>query len=112
MRQAIQLKIEPRPDYIYAAVSGSFDLSQMVEAIKEIFAAAYAQGLRRILLDARAIAGEITLMDRCEMGGTGAESQREPVRVAFLASEHHVWPDRFGENVANNRGLSTKVTTS
>ena len=93
-------------------MAGPFDLTHFIDALKEIFAATYAHGLRRILIDARALEGEITLLDRFEMGRMGAELQREPVRVALIASVHHIWPDRFGENVANNRGLVTKVTTS
>ena len=112
MRPTFQLKIEPQPDYVLALLSGPFDLPHFINAAKEIFAATYARGLRRIVIDARALEGEITLMDRFEMARMGAEMQRQPLRLAFIASEHHIWPDRFGENVANNRGLATKVTTS
>ena len=107
----MNLKIEPRPEYLLATLSGPFDLPQSLNAIREIFAACGSHGLRKILFDMRTVEGNLNLMDRFDLGRGAAELQRVPLRVAVLAREDQVWPDRFAETVANNRGLVTKVTT-
>jgi len=107
----MRVEIVPQPGHLCAIVSGKFDREQIPDVLKEIFDASSRHGLRKILIDARTIEGEISLMARYDLGRIAAELQREPVRLAIVASEKQVWPERFAENVANNRGLPTKVTT-
>jgi len=107
----MRIEIEPRPDHLLAVASGSFDHAQLADVLKDIFTASSRHGLRKILIDARTLEGEISLMARYDLGRIAAELQREPVRIAVVASEDQIWPDRFGENVANNRGVMAKVTT-
>ena len=106
----IEIKLEP--DYLVAVVSGGFDHARLADVLKDIFAASSKHGLRKILIDVRSLQGEISLMARYDLGRISAELQREPVRVAVVATENQIWPDRFAENVANNRGLKAKVTTT
>jgi len=107
----MRIEIDPRPDRLHAVASGLFDHAQLAAALTDIFAASSKHGLYRIIIDATALEGEISLMARYDLGRMAAELQREPVRLAIVGSEAQVWPDRFGENVANNRGVKTKVTT-
>ena len=108
----MHLKIEPRSDHLHAAVSGSFTHAQLADLLKEIFAASTQHGLRKILLDIGSLEGDIPLMARYDFGRMAAELQREPVRFVVVGSKDQMWPDRFGENVANNRGIAAKVTTN
>jgi len=107
----MDVKIEPQPDHLYAVGSGSFDHAQLEGVLKEIFVAASTHGLRKILIDIRTVVGPISALARYEAGETAAKLQREPIRLVVLGSETHLWPDRFFENVANNRGVKTFVTT-
>ena len=105
------IEIEPRSDHIHVVASGLFDHAYLAIAMEAIFSASSRHGLRKILIDTRTLEGEISLMARYDLGRTAAELQREPVRLAFVVTQDQIWPDRFGENVANNRGVVTKVTT-
>ena len=107
----MHFKIEPQPDHLRTVVSGSFDHARLADTLQEIFAASSRHGLRKILIDIRTLEGDISLLARYDAGRIVAELQREPVRLTFVATEDQIWPDRFGENVANNRGVRTKVTT-
>ena len=106
----MQLKIESRPDHLLAVVTGTFDKSQLSDHLKEIFTASARQGLRKILIDIRNLEGEIDLLARFDAGQLVADLQQEPVRLTILGTQEQLWPDRFFENVANNRGVRTKVS--
>ena len=107
----MQIEIEPQSDHLHVVVSGSFNHAQLADAVKDIFAASYRHNLRKILIDSRTLEGKISVKARYDAGRIAAELQRQTVRLAIVASEDQVWPDRFLENVANNRGVRTKVTT-
>ena len=107
----MRTEIEPRLDHLLAIASGSFDHAQLEDTLKGIFAASSRHGLRKILIDTRTLEGEVSLMARYDLGRIAAELQREPVRIALVGVEAQLWPDRFAENVANNRGVRAKVTT-
>jgi hypothetical protein len=107
----MRIEFVPRPDHIHAVVSGAFDPAQLPDALKLIFATSSKNRLFKILIDGRTLEGEISLMARYDLGRIAAGLQEEPVQLAVVGTEQQVWPDRFGENVANNRGLRTKVTT-
>ena len=107
----MHIEIDPRPDHLYAVVSGTFSHAQLPVALKDIFDASARYRLFKILIDSRTLEGEISLLARYDLGRIAAELQQEPVRLAVLARDDQVWPDRFGENVANNRGVRAKVTT-
>ena len=106
----MRVDIEPQPDYLLAVVSGLFDKAKLADMLKDIFAASSRHGLRKILVDIRALEGEITFIARYDAGQLVADLQREPVRLAMLGTSSQIWPDRFFENVAKNRGVETKVT--
>jgi hypothetical protein len=110
-KMLMHIEIEPQPAHLHAVVRGTFDHTQLADMLKDIFAASSRLGLRKILIDSRTLEGEISLMARYDLGRIAAELQREPIRLAFVVSEDQIWPDRFGENVANNRGVRTKVST-
>jgi hypothetical protein len=107
----MHLEIEPQPDHLLVVVSELFDHAQMADALNVIFAASTKHGLRKIIIDHTRLEGEFSLMVRYDFGRMLAEFQREPVRIAVVGTEDQVWPDRFAENVANNRGVKTKVST-
>lgn len=106
----MHVKIEPWPDHLHVVVDGLFDHAQLADALKSIFDASSKHGLRKILVDSRALEGEVSLMARYDIGRIAAGLQREPVRLVMVASKEHIWPDHFGENVANNLGVKSKVT--
>jgi hypothetical protein len=107
------VKIEPHPDYLGAIVTGAFDPEQLDSALKEIFAVSVRHGLRKILIDIRQLEGNITVLARHDAGrivAREASLQGRLYRLVVVGTEEQMWPDRFFENVANNRGIVTKVT--
>ena len=107
----MQIEIEPKTDHLYAVISGPFDHAKLEGVLKEIFTTGSRHGLRKVLIDIKALEGEIPVMARHDAGEIAASFRTEVIRLAILGTETQIWPDRFFENVANNRGLATKVTT-
>jgi hypothetical protein len=103
--------IECRDDHLYVTSSGLFNHRSLPEMMKEIFVAGAKYKQRKILLDIRPLQGEISLLARYEFGTIMADLQRDPIEIAVLGRNDQIWPDRFAENVANNRGVRTKVIT-
>ena len=104
-------EIEPRPNHLHAVVSGTFEPARLANMLKEIFAASTRHGLPKILIDISTLQGDISLMARYDRRlQKVAELQCEKVRLTIVGSKTQIWPDRFFENVANNRGVMTKVT--
>jgi len=106
----MRIELESRPDHLYALATGSFDHAQLEGILKDIFAESSRQGLRKILIDIRTLEGNISVLARHDAGEMVAKFQREPVRLTIVGTKNQIWPDRFMENVANNRGVTTKVT--
>ena len=107
------VKIEPHPNHLGAIVTESFNDEQMENMLKEIFAESVKHGLRKILIDIRLLEGNLSVMARHDAGrnvAREASNQFQDYRLVILGNETQMWPDRFFENIANNRGIVTKVT--
>ena len=68
-------------------------------------------GIRKVLVDARALQGEISILERFALGEDVAALTRGRIAIAIVDLPERVWPDRFVETVAANRGALIKVTT-
>jgi hypothetical protein len=107
----MQIQIEPKAAYLYVHVEGPFELFQAKEFHQRILDMSSAHGLSRILIDSRQLKGNISTMDRFE-AGSFSEIKPSKLQTAIVASEEHILPDKFYENVTNNRGINTKVTSN
>ena len=113
---SITYEINWLPTHIHVIGEGSYVLADAVQIIGAALAAANAHGQPRILIDARKITGNLTVMQRFEFGEAVAQlySCRPAgcaALIALVANEPLLDPGRFGETVAVNRAVPVKATT-
>lgn len=105
------LELEVVGDRLRANLSGTFEFDSAKSALRTIVEEAKNGGVSKVLLDIREYGGEITILERFALGEELAALARADVALAFVDSPERVWPDRFFETVALNRGAHVKVTT-
>jgi hypothetical protein len=115
----ISYEIELRPGYVYALLSGGFDIESAKSIYRGILQVAAGQRQPRILMDATRITGEMTMNDRLAFGSFMAEEQAGILgalpggpQVAILAAPPIMDPGRFTQAVANNRGVRMRASES
>jgi hypothetical protein len=69
----MDLKLESRDDLLLATASGQMSLSAVLELHKQISDAAAERGFKKILFDCSAVTGEISVVERYQLGKTVAE---------------------------------------
>jgi hypothetical protein len=102
------VKFEARPNYLFAEFSGEFVLNEALEHFKQLEAERSRAGTRLVMVDARNVTGEMSILSRFTMGETLAEFHAIQ-RIVFVARQDQVLPDRFMQTVARNRGLMGQV---
>jgi hypothetical protein len=115
----LSYEIELRAGYVYAALSGPFDIESAKGVYRAVLQIAVAQRHTRILMDTTRITGEMTMADRLAFGTFMAEEQAsvlgalpEGPQVAILAAPPIMDPGRFTQAVANNRGVRMRASES
>lgn len=108
MPAAHELEFEDRPGCLSIRVHGRHILEHKADTIRFIADALKARQLSALLLDCRALPGELTFMDRFQLG-LQAGRYLAGVRVCVLARPDQADPQKIGQLVARNRG--TDVTT-
>lgn len=108
--------LQPREGYLYAAVTGEYDLSQAQELYRQALRSALRHGLARILVDCTRIAGVPSMSERRDFGIFQAEEHDrlrarmdEELHIVILALPPFFDPSRYGESVAQNRGVKMKA---
>jgi len=91
--------------------SGEYKASKARAFFEQIINEARANNLDKVLIDARSFSGEVSVMERYDIGTLLGELRPMRIRLAFVARPSVTWPDHFGENVAVNRGVNMQVTT-
>ena len=105
-----QIQIEPKDGYLNVKVSGVFDRAKAEQFIRLILDASYQHALSKIFIDSIEIEGEPSVTDRFELAELLASEQTRPIFMAILAPHELVEDGSFFETVAENRGVSIKVT--
>jgi hypothetical protein len=115
----LHFDIEPRAGYLYATVSGEFDLSGAQSGFRAMLQAAARHRQPRMLLDCTRVTGEMTIADRLAFGSFIADEQQRMLpqlpaapQVAILAVPPIMDPGRFTQAVANNRGARLRASDS
>ena len=110
-------EVEPRVGYLYAAVSGRFDLAEAQSGYRGLLQAAARYRMTRLLMDCTRVTGDMTVADRLAFGTFMAEEQQrmlgqlpEAPQVAILAAPPIMDPGRFTQTVANNRGVRMRAS--
>ena len=101
----IQLSFRHEADFLFCAVSGPYSLTDFLRLADQVRAERMARGASRVLVDLRAVSGEVSSLDRYRLGIYVAEKPDRAKRLAVVLR-----PDSINwmfENVASNRGLPT-----
>jgi hypothetical protein len=103
----MNLKLESRDGIVLATATGQLvSLSEALEHCKDICDAAAEKGYPKILFDCLAVEGELSVLERYQLGKTIAEYCRSGSinpAVAIIGKPPAV--TGFGAEVASNRGL-------
>ena len=115
----MQFEVEARAGYLYASVSGRFELAGAQAFYRQMLQLAARHRLPRMLLDCTRVTGEMTIADRLAFGSFMADEQQrmlsqlpEAPQVAILAVPPIMDPGRFTQSVANNRGVRMRASES
>ena len=111
------LKIDPKPECLYATVTGHFSLEEATKTFLELLDAVAQHKSEKVLFDGREISGEVTAYQRFYYGDyvAGAvlalvdRSGMKPPDFAYVLKEPILDAGRFGELVAVNRGMRVKA---
>lgn len=97
--------------YVLVEFSGAFSVDAGKRCVDRMDAACEEFDRSKVLLDCRGLTGNMDIFDRFKVTEYGASGRRHFRRLALLALEEMVLPDRFIENVAVNRGMDLKIFT-
>ena len=104
--------------YLSVNVSGHFSLSNAKKMFTEALEILVDKKLSKLFFNVYKVKGKVTTMDRYNLGEFAAIEAinflikgLSKLSVAFYGAEPIIDPERFGELVAKNRGLSIKVST-
>ena len=106
----MDLRLEPRDDFLMAAASGKVLLNDAIEICRNMCDLAAVMGFGKILFDCLGVEGELSPDDRFELGKTIAEHCQCFVRIPSVALVGH--PPAvtgLGARVASNRGLPVET---
>jgi hypothetical protein len=103
---------------VYVSLAGEMNGRQAEQAYRKVLRECVAGGCSKMLIDCRALSGELTTTERYSLGKVVADENTSVasgeggrhVRVALVGSPPFIDRDRFGETVARNRGAAVKVT--
>ena len=102
----MDLALESRERFLLATATGQISFKEVLEGCKNMCDAAAERGFGKILFDGLAVEGELSVLERYEIGKTIAEycrSRSMSPTVALIGNPPAV--TGFGAEVALNRGL-------
>jgi len=111
MDQSMFLKMEPKPEYLQAEISGPFDVRHTQNIMAQIIQSCRDHGLSKALIDMRLIEGTIPIVDRFELAEFVALMTNNVIRMAFIGTPEQMQPEKFFEKASRNRGALVMVTT-
>jgi hypothetical protein len=106
----MELKLEPRHGYLLATITGQLSLSEAIGGYKKACDFASNRGLNKILADCSAVKGQLSDLERYELGQTMAEyslSRGKNAHVATIGQPPTI--NGFVAQVARNRGLNAET---
>jgi hypothetical protein len=116
---AMELVFEPREGYLYATITGQFELAAAEAATARLLQGCVDRQQPKALVDIRRVQGHISDTQRFRYSETVAtqvaavgQAAGGPLRLAYLGWEPVIDAQRFGVTVAYNRGVRILVTDS
>jgi len=114
---SLTANITPEKGFLFVHVTGTFSLEDSKDIVTRIFDSLVLNPCGKVLVDFREATGEPDMVERFlhAMHLVGELNSRSPVvarstRFAYLGKRPMVDPNRFGESVAINHGVTAKVT--
>lgn len=113
----LTLSIRTDGELLYATYSGEFSLAEAERTFLEILEALERHEVRKVVVDGRAITGELSDLERFFYGAFVAEEVNKlcnrarchSPQFAYVLTPPVLDPRRFGETVAVNRGMFVKA---
>ncbi len=105
------LTIESTADCIFVRITGTYSLQLEKQYATKIAEACRKHNCSKVLIDMRTQAGEISIIDRFELGTHISEIWPARTVLAIVDSPQRVLPDHFFEKVIVNRGVPSKEFT-
>jgi hypothetical protein len=106
----IAFSFTAQPGWLRVDATGAADQGAIARALLRLFAEVRGLGARRLLVDLRGVSGDLTNLERYEIGVAAAEGLRDLERLAVVSAPGIV-VNRHFEDVVNNRGLKARVFT-
>ena len=111
------IKVTAEPRFLRVVASGDFTMSEAERTFREVIDAVAIHKTDKVLFDGREVIGEPTIMQRffysnfaaLTVARYAAESGKPAPQFAYVLEEPVLDPNRFGEKVARNREMNTKV---
>ena len=106
-----EFTITELPDYLHIQYSGEFRLAEAKSSVDAMLDSCRQSGSTKVLFDCTAMSGELTVMDRFNVGQYTSEKMDPGLKIAMVVDEKYILPDNFFEVVARNRGIYINVTS-
>ncbi len=111
----LRIDAEPRPRYLYVAVTGEFTPESAEAAYRALLQAAVQQRSARVLMDCSRVQGTMGAAERLAFGSFMADEQARvqpqlppDFRIAIYALAPLMDPSHYVQVVSNNRGVRSK----
>ncbi|MBA3582541.1 MAG: hypothetical protein H0W44_08845 [Gammaproteobacteria bacterium] len=98
-------------DWVEYTVAGEFPMPLMLERAQHAVTPCQDHQIYKMLFDMRGLEGHLTIAQRYWLSSELPHFWDSRLQTAVLGLHHQVLPSRFGEKVANNRGVYLKVFT-
>ncbi|MES2921635.1 MAG: hypothetical protein V4819_08815 [Verrucomicrobiota bacterium] len=114
----MKLEIRPESGFLRVDATGEFSLAEAKRTFLEMLEAAAGHQVRKVLFDGRGLGGAPAIMERFYYGEFAAKAVAESAdrgllsrstKFGYVIEEPLRDPQRFGENVAVNRGMLVKT---
>jgi len=106
----MELALQVNDDVLCGTLSGEVDLTGSIDAFTRVYRSAGAAGLKKALVDCSGVYGELSTIQRYELGEKVAElyhRDRGTLRIAVVGRPPLL--TGFAAMVASNRGLAAQV---
>jgi hypothetical protein len=111
-KMSVQLQIEEMPGYLAARFTGTGTPEEAWRQFELIAEHCKRTNKNKLLLDYAEAHGEVSLADRYFLGEEAQIFARYGLKVASVATQEQIDPRRFGEMVAQNRGVNVRGFTN
>lgn len=117
---AFRTKVKKKEDHLHFEIEGDFEMAGLDVVIDQLFEEVVLTQSPRVLMNVRGLTGSPSVWERFQFSTLFAASYLKAralgsipsCRFAVFGEEPMVDPKRFGEKVANNRGVMLRVFTS